>query len=80
MYGLCNSQLGIINYPFLENNIELHYLLCLLCDSKMYTVFDMDASHVQFIHIIPSNEWPSGLDSLRQVTEVKLDRVRSNSG
>ena len=25
-------------------------------------------------------EWPSGLYSLRQVTEVKLGRVRSNSG
>ena len=25
-------------------------------------------------------EWPSGLNSLRQVTEVKLGRVRSNSG
>ena len=25
-------------------------------------------------------EWPSGLCSLRQVTEVKLGRVRSNSG
>ena len=25
-------------------------------------------------------EWPSGLYSLRKVTEVKLDRVRSNSG
>ena len=24
-------------------------------------------------------EWPSGLNSLRQVTEVKLGRVRSNS-
>ena len=24
-------------------------------------------------------EWPSGLYSLRQVTEVKLGRVRSNS-
>ena len=26
------------------------------------------------------DEWPSGLYSLRQVTEVKLGRVRSNSG
>ena len=25
-------------------------------------------------------EWPSGLYSLRQVTEVKLGRVRSDSG
>ena len=25
-------------------------------------------------------EWPSGLDSFRQVTEVKLGRVSSNSG
>ena len=25
-------------------------------------------------------EWPSGLNSLRQVTEVKLGRVRSKSG
>ena len=25
-------------------------------------------------------EWPNGLYSLRQVTEVKLGRVRSNSG
>ena len=25
-------------------------------------------------------KWPSGLDSLRQVTEVNLGRVRSNSG
>ena len=25
-------------------------------------------------------EWPSGLNSLRQVTEVKLGRVRSDSG
>ena len=25
-------------------------------------------------------EWPSGLCSIRQVTEVKLGRVRSNSG
>ena len=25
-------------------------------------------------------EWPSGLYSLRQVTEVKLGRVRLNSG
>ena len=25
-------------------------------------------------------EWPSGLNSSRQVTEVKLGRVRSNSG
>ena len=25
-------------------------------------------------------EWPSGLDSLRQVTEVKLGRVRSDFG
>ena len=25
-------------------------------------------------------EWPSGLNSFRQVTEVKLGRVRSNSG
>ena len=25
-------------------------------------------------------EWPSGLYSLRQVTEVKLDRVRSDFG
>ena len=25
-------------------------------------------------------EWPSGLYSLRQVTKVKLGRVRSNSG
>ena len=25
-------------------------------------------------------DWPSGLYSLRQVTEVKLGRVRSNSG
>ena len=27
----------------------------------------------------PRGEWPSGLYSLRQVTEVKLGRVRSNS-
>ena len=26
------------------------------------------------------SEWPSGLYSLRQVTEVKLDRVRSDFG
>ena len=26
------------------------------------------------------SEWPSGLYSLRQVAEVKLGRVRSNSG
>ena len=26
------------------------------------------------------SEWPSGLYSLRQVIEVKLDRVTSNSG
>ena len=25
-------------------------------------------------------EWPGGLNSFRQVTEVKLGRVRSNSG
>ena len=25
-------------------------------------------------------EWPSGLNSSRQVTEVKLGRMRSNSG
>ena len=25
-------------------------------------------------------EWPSGLNSFRQVTQVKLGRVRSNSG
>ena len=25
-------------------------------------------------------EWPSGSDSLRQMTEVKLGRVRSDSG
>ena len=25
-------------------------------------------------------EWPSGLNSFRQVTEVKLGRVRSDSG
>ena len=25
-------------------------------------------------------EWPSGLNSVRQVTEVKLGRVRSDSG
>ena len=25
-------------------------------------------------------EWPSGITSLRQVTEVKLGRVRSDSG
>ena len=30
--------------------------------------------------IIQRDEWPSGLHSLRQVTEVKLGRVRSNSG
>ena len=31
---------------------------------------------------VPSarGEWPSGLYSLRQVTEVKLGRVRSDSG
>ena len=29
---------------------------------------------------ISRDEWPSGLYSLRQVTEVKLGRVRSNSG
>ena len=26
------------------------------------------------------DEWPSGLNSFRQVTEVKFGRVRSNSG
>ena len=29
---------------------------------------------------IGEGEWPSGLYSLRQVTEVKLGRVRSDSG
>ena len=29
---------------------------------------------------IDGDEWPSGLNSFHQVTEVKLDRVRSNSG
>ena len=33
-----------------------------------------------FLNKILRGEWPSGLYSLRQVTEVKLGRVRSNSG
>ena len=28
------------------------------------------------VKIFKTGEWPSGLYSLRQVTEVKLDRVR----
>ena len=31
-------------------------------------------------HCISRGEWPSGLNSLRQVTEVKLGRVRSDFG
>ena len=30
------------------------------------------------IYIPLQGEWPSGLNSLRQVTEVKLGRVRSD--
>ena len=30
--------------------------------------------------MVARGEWPSGLCSLRQVTEVKLGRVRSDSG
>ena len=31
-------------------------------------------------HVVQRGEWPSGLYSLRQVTEVKLGRVRSDFG
>ena len=33
-----------------------------------------------FLHRDTQGEWPSGLYSLSQVTEVKLGRVKSNSG
>ena len=33
-----------------------------------------------FLHKLLRGEWPSGLYSLRQVTEVKLGRVRSDFG
>ena len=37
-------------------------------------------THIASLLIVPlRGEWPSGLNSLRQVTEVKLGRVRSNS-
>ena len=31
---------------------------------------------VKKVDTIRTSEWPSGLNSFRQVTEVKLDRVR----
>ena len=33
-----------------------------------------------FLVVLQCGEWPSGLNSLRQVTEVKLGRVRSDFG
>ena len=33
-----------------------------------------------FSDVRAGEEWPSGLYNLRQVTEVKLGRVRSDSG
>ena len=40
------------------------------------------ASHREKVsrNLLIQREWPSGLYSLRQVTEVKLDYVRSDSG
>ena len=36
--------------------------------------------HIASLLIALRREWPSGLYSLRQVTEVKLGRVRSDFG
>ena len=45
-------------------------------DSKQYNVLALSCG----IRLQSRGEWPSGLKSFRRVSEVKLGRVRSDSG
>ena len=49
-------------------------------DPDIYDSFSVLLPHILRIQQTMRGEWPSGLNSFRQVTEVKLGRVTSNSG
>ena len=48
----------------------------MLFQSRIYVRIRGEAYYLHHLR----GEWPSGLNSFRQETEVKLGRVRSNSG
>ena len=76
MYYRLTAYMSITNQPIFKNFVLSDCRKAKLY-SKMLVVLWF---HDDFVIAYSWSEWPSGLYSLHQVTEVKLGRVKSNSG